>query len=471
MNNQEIDIKNLEFTSEDTGTIFSWTYSEYFWKFTLDGIQRAISLYHSRLLGRRTIYLGEREICRYQRYTYSFFYSFPIDTHTISIAQSDDTYILKIDDVPFNKLLNEQKLRRFNIIKDTFLEKEKTKRDRKRNEIRKFRTFNRNMVIPISRRTEDDPKYRTDIYSSKRDTDTDKDKDLDENLNINKENSIDTSTNKRSINDINNEQNNNQEFINPEQYYDEGYYYDAESSEELSNKAIDGGDSINDEDDDDINVVEDDRTIKESFRAPYDDELYNTNDNLDDNDIDFENNEELEEINQEEAKNNSEKIKENKNSINVIKEEDEEIFEDFKEDDEIKNYNEINNELEPIKSKKKKEKSKKKSKKDKGDKKKKKKNKEEIININNDNDNENNINNDNNNHIDLLGEEIYNSSRDKDLYINNNNFSSNFNNNNFNNNVDNNLNINYLLAQKQDYSGYKSTNPSNPFESASINTH
>jgi len=48
-------------------------------------------------------------------------------THNISIIQIEDSYILIIDDVPFNKLLNEQKLRRFNIIKDTFLESEQPK--------------------------------------------------------------------------------------------------------------------------------------------------------------------------------------------------------------------------------------------------------------------------------------------------------------------------------------------------------
>ena len=120
MENPDLDIKNLDYTSEDTGYFYSKTYTEYNWKFNLDGINRSISLYHSKILGRRTIYLGNREICRYQRYTYNFHYSFPIDVHTISITQSDDTYILKIDGIPFNKLLNEQKLNRFNIIREIF---------------------------------------------------------------------------------------------------------------------------------------------------------------------------------------------------------------------------------------------------------------------------------------------------------------------------------------------------------------
>ena len=93
MENHDIDIRNLQFTSEDTGSFFSKTYTEYNWKFVLDGVQRSITLYHSKILGRRTIYLGKHEICKYQRYTYNFQYSFPIETHNISIIQSEDSYI------------------------------------------------------------------------------------------------------------------------------------------------------------------------------------------------------------------------------------------------------------------------------------------------------------------------------------------------------------------------------------------
>ena len=157
MENHDIDIRNLQFTSEDTGSFFSKTYSEYNWKFVLDGVKRSVSLYHSKILGRRTIYLGNQEICRYQRYTYNFQYSFPIEAHNISIVQNEDSYILKIDEVPFNKLLNEQKLRRFNIIKDTFLVQEKPKKSKSKvNGIKKYLTYNRvSAGIPISRRSED----------------------------------------------------------------------------------------------------------------------------------------------------------------------------------------------------------------------------------------------------------------------------------------------------------------------------
>ena len=443
MENQELDIKNLQFTSEDTGSFFSKTYTEYNWKFILDGVHRSITLNHSKILGRRTIFLGNQEICRYQKYTYNFHYSFPIEVHTISITQSDDSYILKIDEIPFNRLLNEQKLRRFNIIKETFLEKERERKDKKKKEreIRKFRTFNRGSAgIPISRRTDDQRnKYNTSIYSSNRYNE--------ENLNIDNENSINTSSNRNDIinSNINNEEKKkeNEIILNQEQY---DYYNEDEMSEDLSNKAIDGGDSDRDEDEDE-NGNEDndeDKTIQESFRPPEDDDFYN---------------DEYEEEREDDEKNIN-----NINNIEDKREEEEEddIKEKDKKNNNIANYNNINNELQPIKSNKKESHLKKikiKSKKNKffenKVKENEKNNNDNIINEKNNIDNENNINNENN-HFDLLGEEIYNSSRDKDLY---------------NNNVNNNLNINYLISQKEkNFNDYKSNNPSNPFEDDSINT-
>ena len=443
MENQELDIKNLQFTSEDTGSFFSKTYTEYNWKFILDGVHRSITLNHSKILGRRTIFLGNQEICRYQKYTYNFHYSFPIEVHTISITQSDDSYILKIDEIPFNRLLNEQKLRRFNIIKETFLEKERERKDKKKKEreIRKFRTFNRGSAgIPISRRTDDQRnKYNTSIYSSNRYNE--------ENLNIDNENSINTSSNRNDIinSNINNEEKKkeNEIILNQEQY---DYYYEDEMSEDLSNKAIDGGDSDRDEDEDE-NGNEDndeDKTIQESFRPPEDDDFYN---------------DEYEEEREDDEKNIN-----NINNIEDKREEEEEddIKEKEKKNNNIANYNNINNELQPIKSNKKESHLKKikiKSKKNKffenKVKENEKNNNDNIINEKNNIDDENNINNENN-HFDLLGEEIYNSSRDKDLY---------------NNNVNNNLNINYLISQKEkNFNDYKSNNPSNPFEDDSINT-
>ena len=434
MENQDIDIKNLEFTSEDTGYFLTKTYSEYKWKFILDGINREISLYHSKILGRRTIYLGNREICRYQRYTYNFKYSFPIDVHTISISQSEDTYILKIDGIPFNKLLNEQKLRRFNIIREIFADKNDKNKKLKIKPLMTYKGGRGN--IKISNRTDSKRDiYKTNIYSANRENDIENDKNI-----------INTST-KRTNNTIDTNINTN---INSD-YYNSNYNnYDEESSENLSNKAIDGGDSQRDEEEEE----QDDINNNNSKENNLDDELFKTQqDNIFENgnneeDFDEEIKEEKLDEDDNEDKNN-ENI--NINNINNIEnKEDKDDSSDEEEEKEEKNkineFNDITNELMPIKSdKKNKEKNKKipKIKIEKKEKKIKKKNKnynydeDDIYNINNennvDNDNINNINNEN--HIDLLGEEIYNSSRDK---------------NNINNidNIDNNFNINYYISQQ-----------------------
>ena len=452
MDNQDIDIKNLQFTSEDIGSFFSKSYTEYIWKFDLDGVKRTITLKHSKLLGTRIIHLGKQQICKYRKYTYNFKYSFSIDIHNISITQSDGTYILKIDEIPFNKLLNEQKLRRFNIIKETFLENDKGKKNKKRKvgEIRKFLTFNRGTTsIPISRRTEDQRNiYRTNISSSSYN-------DISEN--INNDNNIDTSTNKNSSMNEESSSNRKEIIMNPERF--DEYYYNEELSEDLSNMAIDGGDSDKDEDEND-----DDKTVQESFRPP-DYDIFNTENQMDDDSDDFEENEKdennINNINNDNNINNENNI-DNINNIDKKKE-----YKNEKEEEKKDNDNNINNDLLPNKSNKNKNKNKKGLKKIKI---KKEENKYNIINNKDIEDNENNINNinndnninninniNNNDHIDLLGEEIYNSSRDKDLYNNN--------------NIDNNLNINNILSQKQKYSDYKSNNPSNPFEDDSINTN
>ena len=366
MDNNDLDIKNLDFTSEDTGSLISKTYTEYNWKFTLDGISRNISLYHSKILGRRTIYLGNREICRYQRYTYNFHYSFTIDVHTISITQNEDTYILKIDGIPFNKLLNEQKLSRFNIIREIFADRNEKNKKPNIKPLMTYKGGRGNLVIS-NRNDSKREMYKTNIYSVYRENDIENDKNI-----------INTST-KRTNNTIDN--------TNSEYYYN---YNDEESSENISNKAE----------------------------------------------------EKVEEENQVENLNNI------KNDNNEDDSSDEEEEEKKKEDD----FNNINNELVPIKSKndkiiknekekkeQKKEKKKKESKKEKKKEKIKNKNnnynfdEDDIYNINTDNiNNESNINNEN--HMDLLGEEIYNSSRDKDYYNNN--------------NIDNNFNINYFISQQ-----------------------
>ena len=431
--NADLDIKNLEFTSEDTGYIYTKTYSEYKWKFTLDGIIRNISLYHSKILGRRTIYLGNREICRYQRYTYNFHYSFPIDIHTISITQSEDSYILKIDGIPFNKLLNEQKLNRFNIIRDIFSDKNNKINKKNIKPLLTYKGGRGNIVISNRNDISKRDIYKTNINSAYRENDIENDKNI-----------INTSS-KRTDNTL---QNSN---INSEYYNYDDYNYE-EASEDLSNKAIDGGDSQRDEEDEDEdekeneenNIVKENNNLNDIFQT----NNFNNN-NFDDEDEIEEEPEEIEKQEEEDGEidiKNNNKDEKDEDESSSDEEEQEINTKEKKNEKEKESYNNINNELMPIKFKKNKKENKSKESKETKKEKKKTKNKkivnkdnenynydeDDIYNINNDNNNDSNINNEN--HIDLLGEEIYNSSRDKDKYIND--------------NINNNFNINEFISQQ-----------------------
>ncbi len=139
--NRDLNIRNLSFSSEELGTFFSKSYIIYTWKFNLDGVQRVITLAHSRIKGKRVITLDKKEICNFMKYTYRFSYEFSIDSHTITINQNDEGYILKIDGINFQKLINQQKLERYNIIREEYIKEhpiiiEKPKEEEKKEEIK-----------------------------------------------------------------------------------------------------------------------------------------------------------------------------------------------------------------------------------------------------------------------------------------------------------------------------------------------
>ena len=139
--NRDLNIRNLSFNSEELGTFFSKSYIIYTWKFNLDGVQRVITLAHSRIKGKRVITLDKKEICNFMKYTYRFSYEFSIDSHTITINQNDEGYILKIDGINFQKLINQQKLERYNIIREEYIKEhpiiiEKPKEEEKKEEIK-----------------------------------------------------------------------------------------------------------------------------------------------------------------------------------------------------------------------------------------------------------------------------------------------------------------------------------------------
>ena len=123
-----INIKKLEFFKDEYTNCFFVSNIKYTWKFILDNKQRTVILLYTKLFGKRIIYLDNKEIYNSSKYTYNFNISFPIEFYNITITQKDYFYTLKINNISFNNIMNDLKLKKFNILEDTYKEKQKQKK-------------------------------------------------------------------------------------------------------------------------------------------------------------------------------------------------------------------------------------------------------------------------------------------------------------------------------------------------------
>lgn len=128
-----LNIKKLEFFKDVYTDCLFITSIKYSWQFMLNNKHHIINLLYTKLFGKRIIYLDNKEIYYSRKYTYNFNISFPLDYHNITIIQKDYFYTLKIDNIPFNNILNDLKLQKFNILEDTYKEKQRQKKLRKLN--------------------------------------------------------------------------------------------------------------------------------------------------------------------------------------------------------------------------------------------------------------------------------------------------------------------------------------------------
>ena len=135
----DINIKKLEFLREEYTNCFFISSKKYTWKFILDNKPHKVVLLYTKLLGKRIIYLDDKEIYNSRKYTYTFNLSFPIEFYNITIGQKNYFYTLKINNISFNNLLNDIKLQKFNNIENAYKEKQKEKKlrqlERRKNKI------------------------------------------------------------------------------------------------------------------------------------------------------------------------------------------------------------------------------------------------------------------------------------------------------------------------------------------------
>ena len=123
-----LNIRKLEFFKDEYKNCIFISNIKYTWQFILDNKPRTVILIYTKFFGKRVIYLDNKQIYNSSKYTYNFNFSFPIEFHNITITQKDYFYTLKINNISFNNILNDLKLKKFNILEDTYKEKQKEKK-------------------------------------------------------------------------------------------------------------------------------------------------------------------------------------------------------------------------------------------------------------------------------------------------------------------------------------------------------
>jgi hypothetical protein len=110
-----LNISNLKYNYDEIGDFFKASKALFSWEFYLDSNHHKIELQHSRVKGKRVIYVDGKEISNSSKYTYSFNFTFPLEKHFLSIIQiSPDQYDLRIDNISFMSLSNKEKISGYN---------------------------------------------------------------------------------------------------------------------------------------------------------------------------------------------------------------------------------------------------------------------------------------------------------------------------------------------------------------------
>ena len=127
----EIDIRNLIFHKNEYKNCFLISCVKYTWKFILNNNSHIIYLFYIKLFGKRQIFIDNKKIYDKRKFTFNFQISFPVEFYNITICQKENCYILKINDISFNKILNDLKLKKFNILEDNYKIKQEEKKKKR----------------------------------------------------------------------------------------------------------------------------------------------------------------------------------------------------------------------------------------------------------------------------------------------------------------------------------------------------
>lgn len=181
MTDFNINIKNLKFESMEVGRLIKSSKCIYTWEMTLDDAKRKIELIHSRITGKRRIFLDGKTIQEAQKYTYEFTHTFTIGNHYLNLIQiAPDLYELKIDNITFTTLINRQnreKLKKFkseqNQKLETFNKSEKSDNLKKAHNSNKYQKDSKNEDDFFENKFSEDCIDDNKVYDNKNEEDND----------------------------------------------------------------------------------------------------------------------------------------------------------------------------------------------------------------------------------------------------------------------------------------------------------
>ena len=127
----DLNIKNLTFNKNEYTSCFFISCVKYTWKFSYNNKFHTIFLFYIKIFGKRQIILDNKKIYDKRQFIPDFQISFPIEFLNITICQKENCFILKINDVSFNKIINDLKLKKFNVLEDNYKLKQEEKKKKR----------------------------------------------------------------------------------------------------------------------------------------------------------------------------------------------------------------------------------------------------------------------------------------------------------------------------------------------------
>ena len=97
----------------------------YIWSFILDGKQRKIEFWDSKISGKKRLTADSKELLNDKIKSDDFSYSFKIERHFFTILKVKDEFELKVDNLPFIEIMNDERCGKLEKMRENLKKKEK----------------------------------------------------------------------------------------------------------------------------------------------------------------------------------------------------------------------------------------------------------------------------------------------------------------------------------------------------------